>query len=64
MSKELFIAAHEDLVTEYLEKHPNATWDEAYDRTADHALASSDHMRERLFGRADHLRKSKRERQS
>lgn len=35
MSKELFMAAHDELVEEYLERHPEATWTQAYDRTAD-----------------------------
>lgn len=37
MSKELFIAAHEQLIEEYLECHPNATEAEAYEKTADGA---------------------------
>ena len=37
MSKELYIAAHEELVEEYLEAHPDASWDEAYEKTADAA---------------------------
>ena len=35
--KELFIAAHEELVEEYLLDHPTATWEQAYDLTADAA---------------------------
>ena len=35
MSKELFIAAHEQLIEEYLEKHPGATEAEAYEKTTD-----------------------------
>ena len=35
--KELFIAAHEQLVEEYLLDHPDADWSEAYDKTADSA---------------------------
>lgn len=37
MSKEWFIEAHEQLVDEYLEAHPDATWEQAYERTADAA---------------------------
>lgn len=37
MSKELFIAAHEQLIEEYLERHPDATDAEAYEATADKA---------------------------
>jgi hypothetical protein len=35
MSKELFIAAHEELIEEYLNDHPDADWCEAYDKTGD-----------------------------
>ena len=37
MSKELFIAAHEELdrtIEQYLADHPNADWSEAYEKTA------------------------------
>lgn len=37
MSKELFIAAHEELVEQYMNDHPDATWQQAYDITADAA---------------------------
>ncbi len=37
MSKEHFIAAHEELIEQYLKRHPNATEAEAYDKTADGA---------------------------
>ena len=37
MSKEIFIAAHEELIAEYLDAHPEATESEAYDKTADAA---------------------------
>ena len=37
MSKELFIAAHEELVEEYFADHPDASWNEAYEKTADAA---------------------------
>ena len=45
MSKELFMAAHDQLVEEYLEAHPNADWSEAYEATAD---AASHRMRENI----------------
>jgi hypothetical protein len=35
--KELFMAAHEELIQEYLEEHPEATELEAYNETADAA---------------------------
>lgn len=37
MSKEHFMAAHETLVEEYLDEHPDATWEQAYEATADGA---------------------------
>lgn len=37
MSKELFIAAHEQMIEEYLERHPDATEADAYEKTADGA---------------------------
>jgi hypothetical protein len=37
LGKELFIAAHEELIEEYLEAHPDADWGEAYEKTADAA---------------------------
>jgi hypothetical protein len=35
--KELFIAAHEELIEEYMEAHPDATWSQAYEATGDAA---------------------------
>lgn len=35
MSKELFQAAHDELIEEYLNEHPEADWGEAYERTQD-----------------------------
>ena len=58
MTKELFMAAHEQLVEEAMEADPNLSWDEAYDRMADLAY---DRMRENLFDMADNLRKRARE---
>ena len=37
MSKELYIAAHEELIEQYLLDYPHATDAEAYDKTADGA---------------------------
>jgi hypothetical protein len=51
VSKEHFIAAHEQLIEEYLERHPEATEAQAYDRTAD---AAYDRMRDNLADLADH----------
>jgi hypothetical protein len=53
MSKELFMAAHEDLIEQYLEAHPEASWDEAYKSTSDQAYG---HMQDRLADMADNLR--------
>lgn len=37
MSKADWIRAHEQLVAEYLDLHPDADWTTAYERTADMA---------------------------
>lgn len=56
--KELFIQAHEELIEQYLEKHPEATEAEAYDKTADGAY---DRMRDKLADKADFLRMQRKE---
>lgn len=53
MSKEWFIKAHEREVADYLDRHPSATWEHAYDRTADRAY---DRMRDEMADAADMLR--------
>lgn len=53
MSKELFIDAHEQLVAEYLERHPHAN-----DATADNAW---NRMRDNIADRADYLRMKQKE---
>lgn len=53
MSKDHYIAAHEQLIAEYLERHPNATEAEAYDRTADGAYGR---YRDNLADIADRVR--------
>jgi hypothetical protein len=58
MSKELYIAAHEELIGRYLEDHPEASEAEAYDLCADRAY---DHMVDKLADRADNLRKERQE---
>ena len=35
MSKEAFIRAHEQLIAEYQELHPEADWTEVYEKIAD-----------------------------
>ncbi len=51
--KELFIAAHEELIERYLERHPNAIEAEAYDKTADAAYGR---MTDNLAERVDAIR--------
>jgi hypothetical protein len=53
MSKEDFIRAHEREVAEYLDRHPDASWADAYDRTADRAW---DRMRDDMADRIDDYR--------
>lgn len=53
MSKEWFIEAHEREVADYMDRHPNATWSQAYDRTADRAY---DRMRDEMADAADMAR--------
>lgn len=56
--KDLFIASHEELIEDYMLKHPHASWDEAYSRTADGAYYA---MQEKLADRADFERDRRRE---
>lgn len=53
MSKELFILAHEQLVEEYIDANPGATWTQAYERTSD---AAHDRMVDTLANRIDYVR--------
>lgn len=53
MSKELFMAAHEELVEQYLLDHPDADWNEAYEKTADGA---HDRMRDKFADMIDTAR--------
>ena len=50
MDKEIFIAAHEELIEQYLLDHPEATESEAYDLTADLAY---DRCRDKWADMAD-----------
>jgi hypothetical protein len=34
MSKEIFIAAHEEMIEQYMADHPDVEWAEAYEITA------------------------------
>lgn len=48
--KEPFIDAHMELVEQYMLDHPNADWNEAYERTADGAY---DRYRDKLADMVD-----------
>ena len=52
MSKDAFIAAHEELTDQMMEA-TGCTWEEAYEATGD---AAYDHMRDRLADLADMAR--------
>lgn len=54
MSKELYIAAHEALIDEYLEETGSDDWSAAYEATADQAF---ERMQDQLADRADAIRK-------
>ena len=56
--KDLYIAAHEELIEAYMDTHPRATEAQAYDACADRAY---NHMVDRLADRADYERKARRE---
>jgi hypothetical protein len=58
MSKEAYIQAHEALVEEYMDAHPDVDWETAYDLTAD---AAHDRMRDVYADRADHARQLRKE---
>lgn len=54
MSKELYMAAHEALIDEYLEETGSDDWSAAYEATADQAF---ERMQDQLADRADAIRK-------
>ena len=54
MSKELYIAAHEALIDEYLEETGSDDWSAAYEAAADQAF---ERMQDQLADRADAIRK-------
>lgn len=58
MCKELFLDAHEDLVTEMLEAHPEMDEAKAYDITAD---AAYDVMVDRMADAADRAKDARQE---
>ena len=53
MSKDWYIEAHEREVNDYMDRHPNASWSQAYERTADRAW---DRMRDEMADAADMAR--------
>ena len=53
MSKDLFMTAHEELIEQYLNDHPEASDAEAYEATADGAY---DRYRDKLGGMIDAAR--------
>ena len=53
MSKEIFIAAHEELVEQYVLDHPDADWSEAYEKTAN---AANDRYRDKFADMVDAAR--------
>lgn len=53
MSKDFFIAAHEEMIEQFRIDHPDATWCEAYDATADDIY---DNYRDRMADMIDGAR--------
>jgi hypothetical protein len=53
MSKEMYIAIHEELIEKYMEQHPAATDSQAYDATAQ---AAYDGMGDRMADMVDDAR--------
>lgn len=53
MTKEIFIAAHEELIEQYLLDHPDADWNKAYEQTADNA---HDRMKDKLCDMVDAIK--------
>ena len=56
--KELFMAAHEELIEEYLEAHPDADWSTAYERTGD---AAGSRYRDKFADMVDEARMRRKE---
>lgn len=59
IGKELFMAAHEQLIAEYMDAHPEADESKVYDLTADAAM---DRMRENVADQIDYARMLAKER--
>jgi hypothetical protein len=58
MSKDWFIEAHEREVADYMDRHPNADWTTAYERTADSAY---ERMRDEMADAADTIRQRRKD---
>jgi hypothetical protein len=58
MSKDWFIEAHEREVADYMDRFPNASWQQAYDATGDRAY---DRMRDEMADAADMLRQRRKD---
>jgi hypothetical protein len=58
VSKDWYIEAHEREVADYLDRNPNASWADAYDRTADRAY---DRMCDEMADVADMLRQRRKD---
>ena len=58
--KDLYIQAHEDLISEAMERDPTLTWNRAYDTLADKAY---DRAKDNLADMADNLRQRQKEEQ-
>ena len=52
-SKSLYMAAHEAAVEQYMEEHPDADWQDAYEATSDQAFHD---MGDRLADQIDQAR--------
>ena len=52
------MAAHDELIEEYLEAHPNANWSQEYDATADAAYGR---MQDRMADWSDAIRQQRKE---
>ncbi len=59
MTKEMFIACHDALIEHYLEQHPGATAEEAYDKTAHQAY---ERTREAFADMMDQVRRRAKDR--
>lgn len=61
MSKEMWIAAFDQLMEEYLENHPDATFDEAYKHVGDNYKAVDQRLADNLADMIDYERLKRKE---